>query len=32
MRGLLAREGWTLSGRLTGLDDDDPELVFYRRP
>ena len=31
MRSLLEREGWTFSGRLTGLDEDDPELVFYRR-
>jgi GNAT superfamily N-acetyltransferase len=30
MRALLASDGWTLSGRLTGLDDGDPELVFYR--
>ena len=30
MRALLERAGWTLSGRLTGLDPGDPELVFYR--
>ena len=30
MRALLDRDGWTLSGRLTGLDFGDPELVFYR--
>ena len=30
MRALLKHDGWTLSGRLTGLDEDDPELVFYR--
>jgi ribosomal protein S18 acetylase RimI-like enzyme len=31
MRALFAREGWALSGTLTGLDDGDPELVFWRR-
>ena len=31
MRGLLAREGWQLSGTLTGLDDGDPEFVFFKR-
>ena len=30
MRALLARDGWLLSGRLTGLDEGDPELVYYR--
>jgi GNAT superfamily N-acetyltransferase len=30
MRSLLAAEGWSLSGELDGLDDGDPELVFYR--
>ena len=32
MRRLFADEGWTMSGRLIGLDDDDPELVFFRDP
>jgi GNAT superfamily N-acetyltransferase len=30
MRALLARERWTFSGTLTGLDEGDPELVFWR--
>jgi GNAT superfamily N-acetyltransferase len=30
MRTLFEREGWTLSGILTGIDEGDPELVFYR--
>jgi GNAT superfamily N-acetyltransferase len=29
MRSLLEAEDWTFSGELDGLDDDDPELVFY---
>jgi len=29
MRALLARQGWTLSGTLTGLDDGDDEVVYY---
>jgi GNAT superfamily N-acetyltransferase len=29
MRELLAKEGWQSSGELHGLDDDDPELVFF---
>ena len=29
MTSLLASEGWAFSGELVGLDDDDPELVFY---
>ena len=29
MRGLLLREGWTVSGTLVGLDDNDPEMVFW---
>ncbi|HUJ06992.1 MAG TPA: GNAT family N-acetyltransferase [Streptosporangiaceae bacterium] len=33
MRSLLAADGWTFSGELDGLDEADPELVFYaRRP
>ena len=31
MLALLRREGWTLSGTLDGLDEGDPEVVFYRR-
>jgi GNAT superfamily N-acetyltransferase len=31
MRVLLSREGWLVSGTLDGLDDGDPEIVFYRR-
>jgi GNAT superfamily N-acetyltransferase len=30
MHALFEREGWTLSGVLTGLDEGDPELVYYR--
>ena len=29
MRELLRREGWTPSGVLTGLDEGDPEHVFF---
>ena len=29
MRSLLQAEGWTLSGVLDGLDEGDPEMVFY---
>ena len=29
MRALLAREGWSVSGELLGLDDDDPEIVYF---
>lgn len=28
MRSLLRAEGWSFSGELHGLDEDDPELVF----
>ncbi len=31
MQALLARDSWTYSGTLTGLDEGDPELVFWRR-
>ncbi len=31
MRSLLEDEGWSFSGQLTGLDEGDPELVFYAR-
>jgi ribosomal protein S18 acetylase RimI-like enzyme len=31
MRALFEREDWTLSGTLTGIDEGDPELVFWRR-
>jgi len=30
MRNLLRSEGWTASGALTGLDEGDPEHVFFR--
>jgi hypothetical protein len=30
MRALFEREGWALSGILEGIDEGDPELVFYR--
>jgi hypothetical protein len=30
MRSLLRAEGWSLSGELDGLDEGDPELVFYK--
>ena len=29
MRALLAAEHWSFSGELDGLDEGDPELVFY---
>jgi ribosomal protein S18 acetylase RimI-like enzyme len=31
MRSLLTRDGWTFSGTLTGIDDGDPELVFWKQ-
>jgi hypothetical protein len=31
MRSLFEKEGWTLSGKLTGIDEGDPELVFWHR-
>ncbi len=31
MRSLLQAEGWAFSGELGGLDEGDPELVFYKR-
>jgi hypothetical protein len=30
MRELLRSEGWHLSGVLTGLDEGDPEQVFFQ--
>jgi GNAT superfamily N-acetyltransferase len=30
MRALFERDGWTLSGVLTGIDEGDPEMVFWR--
>jgi GNAT superfamily N-acetyltransferase len=30
MRSLLRAEGWSFSGELVGLDEGDPELVFYK--
>jgi ribosomal protein S18 acetylase RimI-like enzyme len=32
MRSLLQAEGWSFSGELDGLDEGDPELVFYNTP
>ena len=29
MRALFTAEGWTLSGRLDGLDPGDPEVVYF---
>jgi GNAT superfamily N-acetyltransferase len=29
MRSLLQADGWSFSGELDGLDEGDPELVFY---
>jgi len=29
MRALLDREGWSLSGELRGLDEGDPEIVYF---
>jgi hypothetical protein len=31
MQALLNSEGWVLSGKLVGLDDGDPELVYFLR-
>jgi ribosomal protein S18 acetylase RimI-like enzyme len=30
MRALLEDEGWSFSGELAGLDQGDPELVFFK--
>ncbi|PNY80794.1 GNAT family N-acetyltransferase [Deinococcus koreensis] len=32
MHALFARQGWTVSGLLTHLDDGDPEVVYVRVP
>jgi hypothetical protein len=29
MIDLLEKAGWQFSGELTGIDEDDPELVYY---
>lgn len=29
MRALLDREGWNRSGELRGLDDGDPEIIYF---
>jgi GNAT superfamily N-acetyltransferase len=29
MRSLLVSEGWSFSGKLDGLDEGDPELVYF---
>ena len=31
MQALLESEAWSLSGRLVGLDEGEPELVYYVR-
>ena len=31
MQALLKSEGWAFSGKLVGLDDGDPELVYFLR-
>ncbi len=30
MRSLLQAEDWSFSGELAGLDEGDPELLFYK--
>jgi GNAT superfamily N-acetyltransferase len=30
MRALFEHDGWTLSGVLSGIDEGDPEMVFWR--
>lgn len=30
MIGLLEKEGWHFSGQLEGIDEGDPELVYYK--
>ncbi len=30
MRNLLRKAQWLFSGELVGIDEGDPELVFYR--
>jgi GNAT superfamily N-acetyltransferase len=30
MIGLLKKEGWQFSGQLEGIDEGDPELVYYK--
>jgi hypothetical protein len=32
MRSLLAHDGWTFSGTLTGIDEGDPEFVYWKQP
>ena len=29
---MFMAEGWTLSGQLHGLDEDDPEFVYFIDP
>jgi GNAT superfamily N-acetyltransferase len=29
MRALLAKEGWHMSGHLEGIDEGDPEMVYF---
>jgi hypothetical protein len=30
MRALFDHDGWTLSGVLSGIDEGDPEFVYWR--
>ena len=30
MVGMLEKEGWKFSGQLEGIDEGDPELVYYK--
>ncbi|NNN00370.1 MAG: GNAT family N-acetyltransferase [Acidimicrobiaceae bacterium] len=30
MTALLDKQGWRLSGQLEGIDEEDPELVYYQ--
>lgn len=30
MIGMLEKEGWQFSGQLEGIDEGDPELVYYK--
>jgi hypothetical protein len=30
MIGLLEKEGWNFSGQLEGIDEGDPELIYYK--
>jgi GNAT superfamily N-acetyltransferase len=30
MLSLLEKEGWSFSGQLEGIDEGDPELIYYK--